>query len=449
STQCYIGGLGDLDQTQEEYTWDTEFTTVLGSGLLSYGSSIVYTQVGKSRPEEVSYYYLGKRAATENYICAEGDPGCLPEYATRRKNTYAAYDSDINFYKYALWSEYKTQMGPVEVRAGLRYSYNNYFKSHNIAPRLSADWEFLDDTYLTLGANRYYSKSGLTYAIREQQPYQTCRERELKNGSDGSYGGVPGAWSKNCGRAPSQIYTTNDIDSPYSDELSAALTVPTFLDGHVRVKTVYRQNRDQLARSDLQKDTKPYYYTLTNDGKTDYYGYSLEWQGKYNNHYFSANATWSETKNYGYTTYLSAQDNVDEEVYYHGAPMSKDELFAQNSRDNYAAPITATVSWSSVWLNNDLHTSMTLYYQGKYENLSDTGDNYESEDGTKYDIYDEVEDKSLTTLNLSASYRLYHQQNHQAIVTLRMKNVLDEVNDDYGSSYLKGRAYWLGFSYEM
>lgn len=445
---CYTGGLGDLDQTQDEYSWDTEFSTHLTSGLLNYGSKVTYTQVSKARGQEANYYYLDKGAETDSFNCEAGDPSCVPTSATRRKVTHPAYDVDIDFYKYALWAEYLRQIGSVEIRAGLRYSYNNYFENHNIAPRLSADWEFLDDTYLTLGANRYYSKSGLTYAIREQIPYSSCTERELKNGSDDSYGGRPGPWSDTCKSGRSQDYYSDDINTPYSDEVSAAITVPTFLDGQFRVKTVYRQNRDQLASSDLQKDTKPNYYTLTNDGKTDYYGYSVEWQGAYDNHAFSANVTWSKTKTFGYSTYLESQDNVDDVVYYHGKTISRSELFSMSSRDNFAAPIKATVAWNARWLNGDLHTGAQLYYLGKYESLSDTGDNYEDAGGSRYDIYDEVEDKALTTIYLNASYRVFNKDNHQALVTLRIDNLLDETTG-INADYQMGRAYWLGFSYEM
>ena len=46
---CYEGGIGDLDQTQTDYTWDFDASAPLFAGLVSYGAQWKHTIAKKSR----------------------------------------------------------------------------------------------------------------------------------------------------------------------------------------------------------------------------------------------------------------------------------------------------------------------------------------------------------------------------------------------------------------
>jgi hypothetical protein len=181
SSNCYDGGMGDLEQLQTDYAWTTSFSTLMDHGTLSYGSELKYTDASKARPEDVYYYYSVKKAAGAPFDCAPDDKSCTPDMANWKYFEYDAFDADVGVYSHALWGEYLTQIGPVEMRTGTRYSYDNFLKNHNIEPRLTANWEFFDETYLTLGANRYYANKMVGYAIKEQTPAHTCYQRDLKN----------------------------------------------------------------------------------------------------------------------------------------------------------------------------------------------------------------------------------------------------------------------------
>lgn len=446
---CIDGGIGNLDQTQTDYTWQTSLSTFLEHGTLNYGSEFKYTKAAKVRPSDVDYYFSSKASATDDYMCAAGDDSCTPDIADSRYYNYTTFNAHVDVYSHALWAEYLTQWGPVELRTGARYSYDDFLGNHNIAPRFVASWEFLDETYLTLGANRYYSNKMIGYAIKEQIPAQSCYQRDLKNGSDGGYGGAPGDWYE-CSHQPStNQYSNADLNTPYSDELTAAITIPTPLQGHFRLKTVYRNNRDQFAKSEeLTNEHGDDYYQMTNNGKTDYYGYSMEWTGHYKKHAFNANITWSETKNNGLVDYFSNAEDETEYVYYAGQIMTRADMYEHDARQNYAAPVRASVSWSTLWFNDSLMTNTTLYYRGQYEYLDDTGDNYKDENGKKYDMYDVETVKSLTTVDLNATYYFLKSEQHKASIDLRIKNVFDEVTGST-SNYQIGRSFWIGLHYSM
>ena len=449
TSNCNDGGIGDLEQLQTDYAWTTSFSTMLDQGTLNYGSEIKYTDAGKSRPEDVYYYYSIKKSAADDFICDPNDKSCTPDMANWKHTKYDAFDADVGVYSHALWAEYLTQFGPVEMRAGTRYSYDDFMENHNLAPRLTASWEFIEETYLTVGANRYYANKMIGYAIKEQTPAHTCYQRDMKDTSDGSWGGVPGDWYE-CSSQPSvDNYSDSDLDTPYSDELTLAITIPTFLDGNARFKTVYRQNRSQFAKSEELTDANgDDYYEMTNNGESDYYGYSIEWSGNYKKHFFNANVTWSETKNNGLVDYTADPEDETELVYYKGQIMTMADMYEDDARQNYAAPFRASASWSALWFDDVLMTNATLYYRGKYEYLTDTKKNYTDTDGSKYDIYDVEEQKAKTTVDLNATYHFLKYKQHNASIDLRIKNLFDEVNGSE-SNYQIGRSFWVGLNYSM
>lgn len=449
SANCNDGGIGDLDQQQIDYAWTTTFSTALDQSTLNYGSEIKYTDAGKSRPKDVYYYYSVNKSARDDFICDPDDKSCTPDMANWKHNKYDAFDVDVGVQSHAFWAEYFSQLGPVEMRAGARYSYDDFMENHNLAPRLSASWEFIDDTYLTLGANRYYANKMIGYLIKEQTPAHRCYQRDMKNTSDRNWGGVPGDWYE-CPSQPSvDNYSDSDLDTPYSDELTMAISVPTFLDGNARFKSVYRQNRSQFAKSEeLTNVNGDDYYEMTNKGESDYYGHSIEWSGNYKTHFFNANMTWSETKNNGLVDYTANPEDEAELVYYDGRVMTMAEMYEHDARQNYAAPFRASASWSALWFDDLLMTNATVYYRGKYEYLNDTIDNYTASDGSKYDIYAVEERKAITTFDVNTTYHLLKYNQHNVSIDLRIKNLFDEVEGSE-SNYQIGRSFWVGLNYSM
>ncbi|SDH73050.1 Outer membrane receptor proteins, mostly Fe transport [Vibrio xiamenensis] len=445
TSNCLEGSTGDLQQQQQDYSWDFNALTPVFSGTLSYGSRFKYTFAESHRPEDATYYALAKSASGVDWQCSDDDPSCNAGSVTRRKYIYSAYDADIGVYSHALWTEYQQNiLDSVSVRAGVNYSYDNFLNNHNIAPRFTTSWEFLPETYLTLGANRYFANNMLSYALRSKQPASVCYQRDV-NTSDGSISD----W-ESCSSQPSANgYRVGELDTPYSDELTAAITVPTPLAGNVRLQTVYRKNHKQFTKSDKLTDADDNdYYQLENGGGTDYLGYSIEWTGQYANHAFGLDATWSTTYTHGHTNYMSTDDDETEEVYYQGSVTTKSDMYKDDVRDNYAAPFVAKASWQASWFKKRLLTSTLVKYQSGYKTLEDTGDNIDI-DGSTYDIWEFETTSPIITVDFNTQYRFLDYQKQQASIGLKVSNLFDYVPDDYAEDYVIGRSYWVNFSYEI
>ncbi|MGL4826959.1 MAG: TonB-dependent receptor plug domain-containing protein [Vibrionaceae bacterium] len=454
STNCAEGGYGALDQTQQDATYQFTFDRPLAGGDISLGSELRYTLARKVRPQDNRFYTGGKvMASGVTANCAPGDPACRDDVVLSQYNDYAAYDASVELFSQALWAEYFRQIGAVGLRAGTRVTYDNFLANVNVAPRLTANWAMFDNTHLTLGANRYYAANMVGYAIRSQYPNNYLYKRSVDTAT-----GEVGDWQLSS-TSRSTDYGQNNLKTPYSDELTAALTFPAPLDGNFRVKGVYRQNRDGFANSQREKvdfepgngskPTSTTLYTLTNDGKSDYKGLALEWHGKVDKHSFNANITWSKTKTLGdATSYFDYTDPLDQ-VYYDGKVIGMDELYALSERSNFAAPVRAALGWTAQW-NNSLRTNLSLQYRGGYDFLGDSGDDVQV-DGTSYDRYEKIVLGSFTTVNANARYALPKWREQQLSVDVRVTNLFNRTpeiqSNSSSASYRLGRSAWVGLNY--
>ncbi len=190
-----------------------------------------------------------------------------------------------------------------------------------------------------------------------------------------------------------------------------------------------------------------------NDGETDYIGYAVEWSGSYENHRFNANITWSETKSNGQEDYFDYVDPEDENdyLYYSGSLITMSELYDIQGRQNFASPWRAAVSWSANWFNERLLTHAALHYRGAYEYLGRTGEEIKV-DGTDYDVYEKLERKAFTTVDLNTKYLFWDAPDSKATLDLRVTNLFNKLphtDTTAGKRYQMGRAYWVGLSYTL
>ncbi|QYK00735.1 TonB-dependent receptor plug domain-containing protein [Shewanella psychrotolerans] len=454
---CTDGSFGNLDQKQKDYTASFTGHLPLWEGDISFGTDLTRVEASKIRDQDsYSYnYYKKVPGATNEFVCAIDDDACKEKLAIlNRRSIYQAYDAEVNLNSLALWTEYQRQFGNINLRTGLRYDHENFLSNHNISPRITANWEFYDEMFLTVGANRYYTNSMLAYAIRSQMPDDITDYRDIN--ADGTVGD----WYE-YRRVRNTDYGTSDLKTPYSDELTAAITLPTPLEGSVRLKAVYRWNRDLFAKEKLvdfnTSEGSPKvnnYYVLNNDGATDYRGISLEWAGHYQDHHFNANINWSQTKTVGNATSYDSQIDPSEDsttyVYYKGQLITKTELYDIEKAQNFAAPVKAFFSWSTDWFSERLSTTARMNYRGKYTSLSDSGENMPV-DGSNYDIYERTDRKAFTSVDFNASYRLAQIAGNWARVDIKLSNLFNDLPHTKASSsmpYQQGRSYWLYLKYD-
>jgi hypothetical protein len=292
----------------------------------------------------------------------------------------------------------------------------------------------------------------VAYAIRSQYPdsYVYRRTVSQTNGSVGD-------WSVFSSTRATD-YRQAGLNTPYSDELTAALTFPAPFDGHFRVKGVYRQNKDVFANTDKTTEKKTNVVgkqvtttvsNLTNDGRSDYKGLALEWDARYQHHSFNANVLWSETKTFGSGTTYFSYDDPEELIYYQGDVIDMNELYDINARSNYAAPLKASIGWTSKWTERWM-TNFTWNYRGSYSYIGNS-DKQIDISGTKYDIYEQSTLPSFVTVNFNTRYTFFKHQNQSASVDVRVTNLFNTIplveSTSSSTSYRLGRSVWLGVNY--
>lgn len=444
NSYCYEGGYGDINQKQKDYTLNLSASTDFAAGTLNIGSQTTYTQAYKQRPETNSYYYSSVYDENSSIQCDESDSACMSDLAFTRKMMYDAYEASVGVFQQALWSEYLREIGDFSFRAGLRYEYEDYMKNHNVAPRLVGTWEFMPEYTLTLGANRYYARNTVAYAIKSATPTTSTYTRTLN--SDGTLTD----WIYSTS-GTEYDYSDSGLKTPYSDELTAAVTIPTALNGHFRVKGILRYHRDRLVGQNEYDSDDGSNWTLTNDGKTDYKGIALEWSGGFEDHRLTANVTWSETRVIGSSDYFSETD-VEElksnYIYYNGSVMSEYDLNQITDPDNFGTPLQAKVSLTSTWWNKRLLTMLGVRYRGAYSVVDETGTTIEV-DGNDYEVYEKDTVGGYVEVDFNAQMQVWRTTNTKTTIEARVTNLLNDDPYPESSNYRKGRAFWVGASIDI
>jgi len=459
STNCSRGGFGDLDQTQDNYGLKLKMWGDLGAGELSGGFDFQILDLLKERPEE-SRAYLTVRTGSD-IVCTSGESlDCSSgEYYHERYNVYQPYLADINLKSFAAWAQYDVALGPIDLRAGLRYDYEDFLGNGNFGPRLSVSWNINDDWAITAGANRYYGRSMVAYAVRDAYP-NLLRYRRLANNVGGERQIGDNDWFLERELALTK-YRNADLDTPYSDELTGAVTGSVF-GGVLRLKGIYRDGRDGFARSLREREiitlpsggtTTRSVFELTNDGRNEYWGGSLEYVKTFGNHTFSVNVNYSETTSNNDDYFATAFDIAEtgEQVLFNGQIVDLIEVLEQNQQLEFASPFIVNASWTAQWFNNRLTTNVNARYRDGFERIEDTGIN-ETVDGTRYDVYDFIVYPTRVNFDLNAQFDIIDQPFGSLTADMRVSNLLNTIPAKNSASvsqpYQFGRSVWVGLKYK-
>lgn len=460
NTNCTIGGFGNLNQTQDIYGLNARIALDVGPGELRAGLDLQRVEALRERPETNFAYQTAVRGT--NIVCLDGeDLTCANgEYALTQRQVYLAYRVNIGLESVGAWSEYSVPLGPVDLRAGLRYDYESFLGNHNFAPRLTATWNVAPEWQLTLGANRYYGRSMLAYAIREKYPPSiTERRAGVLTGGQRQFSNAQ--WTLFNTSFPTS-YSDSDLDTPFSDELTAGLTAP-LLGGVVRLRGIARWGKDEFARSLQQQEqaTLPNgatatrrFFTLTNDGSSSYRGISLEWVKTIGKHTFAINGNYSKTKTSNADFFLTAEDVEDagELVLFNGEVVELLTLLEQNQRLEFAAPLLINASWTGLWLNDRLTTNVNLRYQSGFDRIEDTGIN-QSVNGTQFDVYDFVRYDDRINVDLNLQFDVLKSRLGTLTLDARVSNLLDTIPAPNSAAVAQpfqfGRSTWLGLRYKF
>ena len=456
---CENGMVGAIDQRQNDLSLKGTWSQPLFGGDFRAGFDITDVTARKNRHIGGVYSFAGTTAVITAATgpltsCASPtDVSCFEgRYAYNQRQVYSPYDIEVSLQSYGAWAEYQTEWASFDVRAGLRYDHETFLGNHTLAPRLSVSRALPWGIQATAGLNRYYGRSYLGYAMRENLPNQLRYGRTftLVNGRR-----VWGDWILNAVTLPQQ-YSSQDLASPYNDEASLNFTGELF-GGQWRLGGVYRKGKDLFSRSvaetfslvDELGATRTYSrYNLSNDGESTYYGADLSYVKPWRNHTFSFSTNWSETK-YNAVDYY---DPTDEDVAgttlvaYQGEVISLIDLLRENQRQNFAAPFILNADWNSAWFDDRLNLNLGGRFRGEFERIEQTTA-FLTVDGTRYRIYDIVEYKNSIDLDANLTYALV-RGDHEVTLEARISNVLDKIPDrnaGYSSTpWQLGRSAWFG-----
>lgn len=493
------GGYGSLEKIQTNYTFDSDlnFDTVKWLGLehqlkaginaqlesterlrktpnYSYSSARQHSsnsaplncngytldcvELGFYRPLAELEQELGGPvdfSNPEHVVLYQANIAASPQYFESRI-VYPQEDIDEQLFKTALYVTDHLSLGRLTLNLGLRYSTDNFFKNHDIAPRFSAGYDVFgsNNTLITFGANRYFDAGLLTYKVREAQvPYRT-EYRPIRNG-------MLQAWLPSS--ADSDLrYRYENVKTPYNDEITLGLKQATDWFGTFSIKAVKRWKKDQLASAGLPVlGSDGYRYSYQDNSGSGYSNrLSLAWSIKLAQHSLWANTSFS--KNYSNNnSYEDSIDTVpmDELVMYDGELITKASLDRLNT--NFGRPTIINFGWSTDWTDN-LDTSISGTYTQSYETAVHTG-GYQAtgeisrlcpeceSSSVTVPVYQKVNLASKTMFNLALRYHVNSDLLGNFKLTADISNVFNRrtyLIMPQSSGIETGRQFWLGIAYD-
>lgn len=491
------GGYGNLDNTQTSFNWrnsltlerkswgNTEHAIRVGAELnhqnyertrqqnyYKYDSPIQYSSTNAQLNcsgytldcvEQNFYVDLDTLAEQLGGSIDFNNPEHLLAYSNNVATTAQYFNSrlvtpseqiDVSLNKAALYATDVITWKQFDFHLGIRYDYDDFFKNHNIAPRLSMGYDVFNDgnTLLTAGLNRYYDAGLLGYKIKEQQKFAYREYRPIQNGYLQAW--LPSSYTGNF------RYIYDDVKSPYDDEIALGLRHATEDFGNFALKYVHRNKKEQLARNEetnLKNDGFKY-ITIYNNGTGESERYSLSWDAKFGDHSIWANASYSQNSESN-SDYTATPDNTPVEtlVYYEGELISLSEL--DTLKANFGRPVTANFGWNANWTDT-FSTGLTATYSGSYTTAIKSSNDQRIGIGSECatcgstDIY--ISKYEAHTFDariifaLSSRWEYQVSQSQSLEVRLDISNLFNARSHaitEGNSGIEPGRMFWLGVSY--
>lgn len=456
------GGYGKFSTTSDDYTLKQSFDWQdFDWGNINHKLSVGWTaSLKKSSYKRDNDSYLYTYVKNADVVC-NGDSTCITgdQYARSYRlyeaqkfsvsdNTYSAYIQDIMKYK------------RLEVSAGLRIDYNQFYGKLNFAPRLSGSFDVFGDqnTRLIAGLNRYYDGSMLAYKFRQNLGQNLNWRRSVNEDGTLSEWTGPTVSYQNA-------FNTSRLDNPYSDEIVAGIS-QKFLSSIWTLKWVHRDKKKELVRSYAQVgDTV--YNVLSNDGWTKNDTITLSAEPENNSFDFNwAKVAYSFGFSYNKTKsnnrYYSADPFDNKPIIYNGVLMQTPEgLVPVDFNEPWKITFNMNTEFPKWRLNWNQRLSFIKGRQYLYNDgeISCNGTNTAA---TAYrtacgDYVGEVKayKDAYRASHLLLDWRFVYKQptfkDQYIQVDLDINNVLNRkaVAKSAGgnTAYKMGRNYWLGVSY--
>jgi len=444
------GGFGSLETNQKTFElnldWmSTPIETVFGVHHFNLGLNGSRVEGEYDRAQDTYSFNTSvpprldppALVSDPTITCLPGDPACIPgeQFLTRRIVFPAGY-AKVNVGSLAGYAEDIWLTGRVEVRPGVRVSYDDFLKNTNIAPRFTGTVDLFGDgsSKLIGGWNRYYSQPLLTYKLREGVSPSRSESR-VDNLSP---------WILSSSSTSRTEFS--ELETPYSDEIVAGL-IQQVLGGTLDLRYVHRENRDQLASERDPLGTLPFrYYRLNNNGRSEYDSLRLKWERHWEKQFLMFNVTYQESTATN-ENYDEALENVDlqAQIWYKGDLLYPDEL----PRSDYNRPWVANLIYSVVLPHGFQFTNVANYRRG-YENIQPNGEII-NVGGAEYDIYADFSLPSSLVFDWKIDWTPPQIAEEPLTLSVEIFNVFNEkaTVGETIDEYELGRQFWLGLEYRF
>ena len=456
------GGLGDLSSTQGVVSGKlkVDFEPVIWgqvSQQWTLGTEWSLTRAEYERQQ--NYYRWTAQHATTQW-------GTQTDFYTTRWKA-GTYKADYN--QGALYLQDTIGLDDWMVRAGLRGEYDNFTKDFNIAPRLSVSWDLVGNgtSIVTLGANRYYGRNILTYALYGAQ---NGGMENTYSYADDNYAGPASDWF-----SANDYEGLNDLKTPYNDEWSLGLTQRLW-DWSANIAYVHRDGYDEVRSRALTKGegyNARFIRSFYNGGESEHDSVIFSLNNiapmKFANasHWLRFSAAWQQTKSNtaldeGYSELESGKSVNMDYVYYDGKVIKAKDLDSTDFNIPVKFDLETTSEWSNLGLTwfNFFHLNLDRdqairddgeYYSWKHTANSEWGE-YEQTDQIRK--YSKVHFGSAWTWDTKV---LYQPDWLKGVgVSLEVYNLTNNRNATdvfvykgrQYQSFDPGRQFWVQLSYE-
>jgi len=468
TTTSIEGGFGNLDQTlsalnykiktqANEWDWgSTKHTLVAGLDLkeqhASYERLSDLTQY-TGNPTQVTANWTGTLTQT---ACSQDSYGCStsPTLTSgskgqyfRARSIYKAGSLDLDAESYGAFVEDSMRWGAWTWRLGARVDYESLMNNTNIAPRSSVEWDVQDNLHLTAGANRYYGRSLMAYALQEK--VRTLKYTQTRNLN--SIGWNAATQNKPANRL-------QDIDSPYDDELHLAALWDLHEWGQWNLGLTERQGKNQIVKRLYTKQTgcdANQCFVYTNEGGSTTSDLTLSW---------NSNQPWkvagTETTAWvafnksnvrsNYSTYAEAYSAEDDEIIqYDGKFINYSDMPA----DNYNRPWTLRLAAITKVPAHKLTVSNVLRIRDGYQQILKQTGVTAMYNGTEVDVWKRTKLPLAMTLDTVFQWTPFTYKQQQLDIKLSIENILDRPNmtttNSTYATYERGRTFLLEVAYQF
>lgn len=452
SSIARVGSTTAVDRLQDNLSLDFDFKYYLDHHTLNSGFILSNTKVSHQIDENGAIYATPKTLSGE---CLANDIACLKDDSFNNAGQFLSslikYDGTKHVVKsnnLAFYLEDEFSLDAFTLRFGARANYDDLYKNFNFAPRIKADYEFNEDSKVSLGYARYYGRMPYAYVLNSlisssNQTYTRTTAQEK--------------WSLKAD-VKSPKMSQNKLKTPYDDEI-AFLYHQKFSNISYDFKYIFRNSKDLImtAKSKrlgiIESDgiEKTYY---ANIGKSKNHNFSLSISnaneidifGVKNNFALIANYAIHKKNMQDYTTDLFSllDSNIrpdkngrsydKENIMWDGKVIKIEDKPNLSFAKPWAIRLATTHNFNNFTLSNFIHYEAGYDYERAYDFIIN--------DTTKLKAYEIAHQNSSILYDLKLKYEnQFKKVNYYASIDIGNVFNTKRANNEY--SMMQGRSFYF------